>query len=207
MDFTALLDSELFKWVVLPVLIFVSRVFDVSIGTMRIIFVSRGKKFLAPFLGFFEVLVWIAAMGQIMQNLNNFACYLAYAGGFAMGSFVGIILEEKLALGILIVRVILVKDECKLKERLHKAGYGVTVVDAYGANGKVKIIYTVIKRKDLRSVMDIIHSCNSKAFISVEDARKVSQGVFPSGQQSSLSLGNYNWLGKYRVFKPFRKGK
>ncbi|GAE87820.1 hypothetical protein JCM21531_1220 [Acetivibrio straminisolvens JCM 21531] len=80
-------------------LIFFSRIIDVTIGTIRIIFVSRGKKYLAPVLGFFEVLVWIVAISQVMQNLNNFACYFAYAAGFATGTFVGIIIEEKLAIG------------------------------------------------------------------------------------------------------------
>jgi len=64
--------------------------------------VSRGKKYLAPVLGFFEVLVWIMAISQIMQNLNNFVCYFAYAAGFATGTFVGIIIEEKLAIGTLL---------------------------------------------------------------------------------------------------------
>jgi len=127
-----MVNSETFGWVVLPILIFLSRIIDVTIGTIRIIFVSRGKKYLAPVLGFFEVLVWIMAISQIMQNLNNFVCYFAYAAGFATGNYVGIIIEEKLAIGTLIIRVIMTKDECQLKERLSKAGFGVTVVDAQG---------------------------------------------------------------------------
>ncbi|MFZ5987854.1 MAG: DUF2179 domain-containing protein [Bacillota bacterium] len=190
------LNSELFSWVILPILIFISRIFDVTLGTIRIIFVSRGKRYLAPLLGFFEVMIWIMAISQIMQNLNNFACYVAYAGGFAAGTFVGIIIEEKLAIGMLIVRVILVKDECRLKERLSNAGFGVTVVDARGISGEVKIIYTIIKRKDLREVMEIINKCNSKAFYSIEDARKVSQGIFREGTSS-----NYNRTGVLNLFR------
>jgi uncharacterized protein YebE (UPF0316 family) len=177
-DMQELLNSELFNWVVLPVLIFLSRIIDVTLGTIRIIFVSRGKKYLAPILGFFEVIVWVVAISQIMQNLNNFACYVAYAGGFAAGTFVGMIIEEKLAIGMLVVRVIIVNDECQLKDRLYKAGFGVTVVDAHGANGEVKLIYTVIKRKELNEVIQIITRCNSKAFYSIEDARKVKRGIF-----------------------------
>ncbi|HEY9063290.1 MAG TPA: DUF2179 domain-containing protein [Pseudobacteroides sp.] len=173
------IDPELFSWVVLPLLIFVSRIFDVSIGTMRIIFVSRGKKMIAPLLGFFEVFIWLIAISQIMQNLSNIFCYLAYAGGFAMGTFVGLIIEEKLAIGILVVRVILVKDECKLVERLSSSGYGVTVVDAKGVTGSVKVVYTIVRRKDKDNVLSIINQCHSNAFYSIEDAKSANQGVFP----------------------------
>ena len=179
MGISALLNSEIFTWVILPALIFISRVFDVSIGTMRIIFVSRGKKFLAPLLGFFETIIWITAISQIMKNLDNILCYLAYAGGFALGCYVGILIEDKLALGTLVIRVILTKDELTLKKRLVDAGYGVTVVDAQGSSGEVHIIYTVIKRKKLKEVLDIINTCNSKAFYSIEDARGVNMGIFP----------------------------
>ena len=148
-NFLQFIDSNTFSWVILPLLIFLSRIIDVSIGTIRIIFVSRGKKNLAPLLGFFEVLVWITAISQIMKHLDNVACYFAYAAGFAAGTFVGMMIEEKLAIGMLVVRVILVKDECQLRERLSSSGFGVTVVDAQGANGEVKIVYTIIKRKEL----------------------------------------------------------
>lgn len=181
-SFLQFANSDIFSWVVLPLLIFSSRIIDVTIGTIRIIFVSRGKKNLAPLLGFFEVLVWITAISQIMQHLDNVLCYFAYAGGFAAGTFVGMMLEEKLAIGMLIVRVILVKDECELREHLHNAGFGVTVVDAEGANGDVRIVYTIIKRKDMDEVLKIITKCNPKAFYSIEDARTVNQGVFKNAK-------------------------
>lgn len=200
--------SEVFNWVVLPLLIFSSRIIDVSLGTLRIMFVSRGKRYLAPLLGFFEVMVWIIAISQIMQNLNNFACYIGYAGGFATGTFIGIMIEEKLAIGMLVVRVILVKDECQLKERLAMAGFGVTEVDARGANGEVKIIYTIIKRKELNEVMDIINKCNSKAFYSIEDARMVNQGVFrPQNSSNYGKFGIFNLFNINRLFGMHRKFK
>ena len=80
----SIMDSELFKWVLLPLLIVIARVIDVSIGTIRIVFVSRGHKIIAPVLGFFEVLIWLLAIGQIMRNLSNFMCYIAYGTGFAL---------------------------------------------------------------------------------------------------------------------------
>lgn len=206
-DISELLNSELFSWVILPILIFASRIIDVTLGTIRIIFVSRGKRYLAPLLGFFEVMVWIMAISQIMQNLNNFVCYFAYAAGFAAGTYVGIIIEEKLAIGMLIVRVIMVKDECQLKERLVGAGFGVTVVDAHGRNGEVKIIYTIIKRKDLKEVMQIINMCNSKAFYSIEDARKVNQGIFRPGTSDYGRTGVLNLFRFHRLSGLHRKMK
>lgn len=194
MNLASFLNSEVFAWVVLPLLIFISRIFDVTLGTVRIIFVSRGKRLLAPLLGFFEVLIWLIAISQIMQRLDNFICYIAYAAGFATGNYVGIRVEEKLALGILVVRVIMVKDECELKNRLVEAGYGITVVDAKGASGDVKIIYTVIKRKDLDDVLRIINMCNSNAFYSIEDARAAYQGIFP--ERNSKDIGGRAGLSK-----------
>ncbi len=179
-------DPNLFSWVILPLLIFLSRIFDVSLGTMRIIFVSRGAKLIAPLLGFFEVLIWLIAIGQIMQNLNNVMSYLAYAGGFAAGTYVGIMIEEKLAIGILVIRVILTKNECQLKERLAASGYGVTVVDAKGVNGEVKVVYTIVRRKDIDNVITIINECNEKAFYSIEEARTAREGVFPVKKANSF---------------------
>ncbi len=200
-----LLGSEIFGWVVLPILIFLSRIIDVTIGTIRIIFVSRGKKNLAPILGFFEVMVWVMAISQIMQNLNNFFCYFAYAAGFATGNYVGIIIEEKLAIGTLVVRVIMTKDEHQLKERLADAGFGVTAVDAEGKNGKVKIIYSIIKRKELQEAVRIIETCNSKTFYSVEDARNVNQGIFRDAAESGGNTGVFNLLKFQRLLGSNKK--
>lgn len=179
-------NSDLFSWVVLPVLIFIARIIDVSIGTMRIVFVSRGKKLAAPLLGFFEIFIWLMAISQIMQNLTNIMCYFAYSVGYAMGTYIGLKIEEKLAIGILVVRIIVVNDEEKLMEELSNAGYGVTVVDAKGVSGDVKIVYTIIRRKDIDNVVSIINLCNSKAFYSIEDARTAREGIFPSNKTGGI---------------------
>src|SRR5512136_1275959 len=106
----AFVSTDLFTYVVLPILIFCARICDVSLGTIRVIFVSRGYRYLAPVLGFFEISIWLLAIGQIMRNLNNWTAYLAYAAGFALGTFVGITLEERLSIGMVIVRVITKRD-------------------------------------------------------------------------------------------------
>lgn len=193
---SSFLDSPVFTWGILPLLIFLARIMDVSIGTIRIMLLSRDKKFLAPVLAFFEVLIWLLAIRQIFNHLTNIACYFAFAGGFAMGNFVGIILEEKLAMGLEVVRVITKKDGTALVEFLKTRGYGVTSVDAQGTTGKVNIIYTIISRKDHRTVIDIIHQFNPRAFYSVEDVKSVSEGVFPVPENHTRKLFNGKRKGK-----------
>ncbi len=179
MDVFSFIDSTVFTWVVLPILIFLARVGDVSIGTIRLIFISRGYRLVAPLLGFLEVLIWLLAIRQIMQNLANPACFIGYAGGFAVGTYAGMVLEARLAMGTLLIRLITRKDARELIDHLREGGYGVTVVDAEGSSGNVHIIFTVIQRVDLDEVVKILRRFNPKAFYTVEDIRSVSEGVFP----------------------------
>lgn len=164
----------------LPLLIFLAEMGVVTLGTIRTIFVARGLRFLAPLLGFFEISIWLFAIGQIMQNLTSVPCYIAFAGGFTTGNFLGIYIEQKLALGTLVIRIITHKDGRELIDRLRLAGYGVTSVDARGATGRVQIIFTIIRRKDLDNVFAIIKQFDPKAFYAVEDLRSAREGVFPA---------------------------
>lgn len=173
-------NNDIFNYAVLPLLIFIARVADVSIGTLRIVYLSRGRKYLAPALGFIEILIWLLAIGQIFQNLNNIACYAAFAGGFAAGNFVGISLENKLALGIQVVRIITSRDAGNLIHNLRANGYGITVVDGLGASGPVKIIFTLIPRKELPRIVGIVRTHNPKAFYTVEDVRQAESGILPA---------------------------
>ncbi|HZW04496.1 MAG TPA: DUF2179 domain-containing protein [Anaerolineaceae bacterium] len=173
------IDPTLFQWVILPVLIFLARVTDVTLGTLRIIFVARGNRILAPVLGFFEVLIWITAISQIMQNLGNAVHFIAYAAGFATGNYIGMTIEQRLAVGTLNVRTILAGPVESLIEALRSAGFGVTKVEGEGASGAVHLVYTVIRRKDLTRVAEIIHSVHPKAFISVDELQTAQAGVFP----------------------------
>ncbi len=179
------LTSETFGLFVLPVLIFCARILDVSLGTLRIVFISRGWKHISPLIGFFEVLVWLLAVSQIMQNLGNWVNYVAYAGGFAAGTYVGLCMEEKLAMGNLMVRIITKKNPKKLLEYIRTEGYGATVVHAMGGKGASKIILTIVKRKDLDETLKLIRKFNPRAFYSVEDVRAVSNGKFTGRSHTS----------------------
>ena len=193
MDLVSFYNSDAFRWVILPVLIFLARMTDVSLGTLRIIFVSHGLKYIAPLVGFVEINIWLLAIGQIMQNLNNMITSLAYAGGFATGAFVGMLIEEKLSIGMVMVRIICKHDNTELVKVLRDANYGVTTHDAEGVNGPVKIIFAVIRREDLHDVLGHIHKIHPHAFYSVEDIRSVGDAMFP--------------YQRHRLFHSQRKGK
>lgn len=193
-------DSDIFSYGLLPLLIFLARICDVSIGTMRIIFVSKGKKYIAPVLGFFEVLIWITAISKIMQNLDNYVNYIAYAAGFATGNYVGMIIEEKVAMGFQMIRVFTHQKGPGLVQSLNSNGFGATTVEAHGAKEKVHIIYTIVQRTELGHVLGIIDEFNPKAFYTIEDIRTVNEGIFPHRKRNSI-------LPFTNVLREWRKGK
>lgn len=199
MEIAGLSEPELYAWIILPILIFFARVCDVSLGTIRIIFVSKGIKYLAPIIGFFEILIWLMAISQIMQNLTNVYYYIFYASGFAIGNFVGILIEERLSIGTVGVRIITRKDAYKLMNALKKSGFGVTAVDAKGSKGAVKIIFTVVNRQNIQKVIRIVKKYNPKAFYSIEDVKYVSESL-PSYERPWYKR-NFHFL------KSWRKGK
>jgi uncharacterized protein YebE (UPF0316 family) len=164
-----------YTYLILPLLIILARIVDVSIGTIRIIMVARGNKTIAPVLAFFEVLVWILAVTRIFQNLNNWVCYFAYAFGYATGSYIGIKIEEKLAIGVQLIRVITRKDASELINILRLKGFGVTTIEAEGGQGKVGILYSIVNRKNISEIVRIIKEYNPNAFYTIEDIRFVSQ--------------------------------
>jgi uncharacterized protein YebE (UPF0316 family) len=184
----SILDSNLYIYLVIPLLVFFSRVADVSLGTLRIIFISRGKRNIAPILGFIEVFIWITVVSQIVSHAHNIVAYLAYAAGFAAGNYVGMWIEDRLAIGTQVVRVIIQNNHAMLTENLHNAGYGVTCVDGQGTTGPVKMVYTVVKRKDMARVMSIIHQSHPNAFITIEDLRSTQAGVFPAASTADNGL-------------------
>lgn len=174
--FTSLgIPPEVFNYLIMPLLIFCARVMDVSINTLRIMFVMNGKKKIAPILGFFESLIWLLAIGQIIQNINNPMSYLAYAGGFAMGTFVGMTIEEKLALGRVLVRVITPEPMPELIEYMKDRNFRFTSVGAEGRYGKVNLLFTVMKREDLTGFIGKVKLIDDKAFYTIESVKRISE--------------------------------
>ncbi len=187
-----LTESFWYSWILIPSLIFFARVADVSIGTIRIVFISKGLKFLAPLLGFFEIFIWLLAMTKIFENLDNWFYFVAYSAGFAVGNYVGLLIEEKLALGHANLRIITQNSGMDLVQNLAEEGYGITWHDAHGARGKVSVIYCVIKRSDFKHVAEVIKKYNPKAFYTIEDVRFAKQGVFPL-RSIRRGMGHFPW--------------
>ncbi len=161
----------LLHFVLLPLLICCSRIADVTLGTLRIVYVSKGMRNFAAIAGFFEVTIWVIAVGQIVQHLDSIVTVFAYATGYTIGNYVGIMVEEKVCVGNVLLRAFVRKDAEILAERLSRAGCGVTRVLAQGAFGAVDILFTVIRRKEYRKVINVIKEFNPETTYTVEDIR------------------------------------
>jgi uncharacterized protein YebE (UPF0316 family) len=189
-------DSFWFIYVLLPLLIFCSRILDVSLDTLRIVFVSKGNKLVAPILGFFEIMIWLIAITRIMQNLDNIACYVAYAAGFATGNYIGLRIEQKLALGIRMFRIITQKDASSLIESLKEHGFSSTIIEAEGKEGGVHVIYSIVKRSDNQKIIEIINKFNPQAFYSIEDVIKINENLVGYNRSNGVILPR--WMRKGR---------
>ncbi len=167
-------DTELLQVLLISVFIFFARICDVSIGTLRIIFISKGYKKIAPLIGFVEVLIWITAVSRIMQHLDNWVYYFVYAAGFAAGNYVGMTIEEKLAMGYEMIRIITKNEATKLFEILKLKGYNITSVKALGNEGEVAVLFVVIRRNMVKDTISLITQHHPEAFYTIEDIRLVN---------------------------------
>jgi uncharacterized protein YebE (UPF0316 family) len=133
------------------------------------------------------VLIWVLAVREVMLNLRNIACLLGYCCGFAVGNYVGMWLEEKLSIGMVLVRVVLNIDPTPLAEFMRQNDYGFTIVEGEGTRGRVKILFSVIKRKNLDHMLAAVSSYNHNAFYTVESIRSAGEGIFPNGEKTVFS--------------------
>jgi uncharacterized protein YebE (UPF0316 family) len=168
--------------------IFLAEMCVVTLATLRTIFLAKGRRLLAPLLGFFEVSMWLFAIGQVMRNLDDGRCALAFAGGFTVGTFLGILIEQKLALGSVVVRTITNKDVARLAGALREAGYGVTWLPGQGATGPVQVVFTVVPRRALEQVIAILKAFDPTVFYSVDALQSVVAGVAPAPQRRLAAL-------------------
>jgi uncharacterized protein YebE (UPF0316 family) len=157
-------------------LIFVLRLSDVTLGTLRILMTVRGRKPLAAAIGFVEVTIFIVAISRVVRNVDNIWLVLGYSAGFAAGTLVGMTIEERLALGWTVVRVISSDLSKHLAEVLRTAGFGVTEMAGHGMKGDVGIFEVVVRRTDLPKVLQMVDQVEGKAFVTVEETRRVYRG-------------------------------
>ena len=164
-----------------PLVIFLLRVTDVSMATLRMLLIMRGRRLLAPLIGFFEVLIWVMAIGIVVQHLQSPLHVVGYAAGFATGSFVGLLLEERLALGLATIRTVVRSGGAALSADLREAGFGVTEMVGRGRQGEVEVLYSVLPRRQVARALDIVNRGAPDSFVVVDEPRRVERGwLYPA---------------------------
>lgn len=159
-------------------LIFALRVTDMSLDTLRVLVVVRGKKAIAWVLGFFQSAIFVLAISTVLQNLDNPLNLIGYAAGFATGNVVGMWIEEWLAIGHVNVRIISTRRGAAIAERMRCAGYAVTEVPARGKDGMVTMINCSVLRRNVENVHKLVDEVDPEAFITAEDVRRVMRGFW-----------------------------
>ncbi|RAW03133.1 DUF2179 domain-containing protein [Pseudochryseolinea flava] len=168
-------DETIFSYVLLPFLIFIARIGDVSINTIRIIYVLGGRRLTATLLGFFESFIWLMAIRQIFEHLDNWICYIAYPAGFASGIFVGMIIEERIAYGKVIVRIITRREITELLSYFKTESLRYTHVNAVGPDGHENLVFTVLERERLESLLVKLKEILPSAFYTVEKVNRAGE--------------------------------
>ncbi|HMQ01026.1 MAG TPA: DUF5698 domain-containing protein [Cyclobacteriaceae bacterium] len=186
------ISRDAFAYVLLPLLIFLARITDVSINTIRIIYVLGGRRLIATALGFFESLIWLMAIKQIFTYVDNWAGYLAYPAGFAAGIFVGMLIEERIAYGKVIVRIITRKDVSELISFLNLNNFRFTRVNAEGPDGQENLVFTVLERERLDDLLVKMKEILPTAFFTVEKVNRAADGGTVVQESTRWSIGS--WL-------------
>ena len=169
------ISESVFSYVLLPCLIFLARIGDVSINTIRIIYVLGGRRWTATMLGFFESFIWLMAIRQIFEHMDNWICYVAYPAGFASGIFIGMIIEERIAYGKVIVRIITRKDVKELITFLNSRKFRYTHVNAEGPDGHENLVFTVLERESLEELLYKLKDILPTAFYTVEKVNRATE--------------------------------
>lgn len=157
----------------LMVAIFLARILDVSLGTVRTILVFRGRAYVAALIGFLEILIWVVAAGQVLSDLSAWYLAVAYAGGFAAGNIIGIWLEAKMALGLELVRAISGDLSVQLADKLRAASYSVVRLEGIGdAGSPVEIVYIVERRRRVAQLLREIECADQDAFCTISDVKR-----------------------------------
>lgn len=161
-------------------LIFLMRVCDMTLDTLRVLVVMRGKKSIAWVFGFFQSAIFVLAISTVLSNLDNPLNMIGYAAGFATGNVVGIWIEERLAIGHVHLRIISSRRGAAISEELRKAGFAVTEIPARGKDGMVSLLAVSVLRKNAHDIEMLIRGIDEDAFITAEDVRPLRRGFWRS---------------------------
>jgi uncharacterized protein YebE (UPF0316 family) len=159
-------------------MIFGLRVIDMTLDTLRVLVVMRGKKKIAWVLGFFQAAVFVVAIGSVLSNLDNPLNVIGYAAGFATGNVIGMLIEEKLAIGHTMVSIVSSRRGTEIAEKLRKNGYAVTEIAARGKDGMVTLLNVNVLRKNIGAVRQLVNDSDAEAFITSEDVRPIRRGFW-----------------------------
>lgn len=165
------------------IFIFLARVLDVSLGTLRIIYLTRGRSKIAAGIGFVEIVVYVIALGMVIGNLDRPLKVIIYALGFAVGNLVGGFIDEKIAVGYVTAQVVTTKSEADLEKKLREVDYGVTAIDCYGRDGPHRILHILMRRRELDHFFELIQELDRQALVSVIDTRAIRGGYFTGGRE------------------------
>ncbi|HAI20436.1 MAG TPA: hypothetical protein DCM14_00790 [Clostridiales bacterium UBA8153] len=160
--------------------IFAARVTDVTLGTLRVLLIVRGRKYQAAALGFFEVTIFLGALTMVVRDMDNPIKVVAYALGFATGNILGSVVEERLALGYVTAQIICMRPDASLDSILREEGFGVTVLQGQGREGSRKVLLVTVARKSLATLHTAIETHDPEAFFTVMETRSIYGGVFQS---------------------------
>ncbi len=189
---TGVISDELFSFVILPLLIFLARICEMTVNTLRIIYMLGSRRYAAALLGFFEAFIWLVAMRQIFAHLDNWLCYIAYPGGFAAGIFIGMRIEEHIAYGKVIIRIITRKNIEGLVDFLRRREFRFTSVDAHGPDGNENLVFTVIKREHLDLLLHELSIILPTAFYTIENVKAAGENTMVAVTRSRFNL--ITWL-------------
>ncbi len=176
----------------IPFMIFFARICDVSVGTVRVMFVIQGKRWASALLGVLEVTIWVIAVREALAYIPNPFAIIAYAGGFAAGTLVGMTIEDKLAIGYRAVRIINPEAALDVARVLRELGYRATKLPGYGRDGPVEVVFCVIKRRALRDLLARVREIAPQSFVTIERVDRPTGGGFDrraAGVQGSLMGG------------------
>jgi uncharacterized protein YebE (UPF0316 family) len=162
----------------LPILIFFIRVADMSLDTLRVLFVVRGRRPQAWIVGFVQSALWVIAVASVLSHLDNLLNVLAYAAGFATGNVVGMRIEERLAIGHSHLRVISRQRGEAVAGAVRRAGFAVTELSGKGKDGAVSILTTSVHRRDIDPVRNEVLQADPDAFVTLSDVRPLHRGFW-----------------------------
>jgi len=159
-------------------LIFVLRVVGITLSTLQTLMMVQSRRTLAILSGMISTLVYVLAIGKVVNDMNNVWYILAYSTGFGAGTWLGMVIDARLAMGFADVRIISTEHGLSIADHVRAAGYGATTIPAHGRDGLVTIVETLAPRKAVNNIMATVSKVDPRSVVVVADARQVKQGYW-----------------------------